>query len=152
MSGYTHGMPVWQQIPVTSVPRAQAFYAALFNFKFRTTEADAEAASDRKDFIAHFTYPDATLGEKLQIGGGIMKIREGERIVDTVYKAENGGQTGVAPLAYYYVDDLDKAVGKAEEMGGKVLVGRTAEGETGEYVVVQDTEGNAVGLYSCVKK
>ena len=71
------------------------------------------------------------------IGGGITKIRDGEKIVDNLYKPDTGS---LAPLMYFFVDDIEEAMEKAKEMGGTVLVGRTPEGQTGEHAILQDTE------------
>ena len=77
------------------------------------------------------------------IGGGITKVRDGEKIVDDLGKPSSGS---VAPLMYFFVDDIEEAMEKAKEMGGKVLLGRTTEGKTGEYAVLQDTECVYTGL------
>ena len=55
---------------------------------------------------------------------------------------------GTVPTQYYFVDDLDDALGKVEELGGKVLEGRKQESDFGDQAIVQDTEGNVVGLYA----
>ena len=71
------------------------------------------------------------------IGGGVTKVKDGEKIVDNLHKP---GEGSVAPMMYFFVDDIEEAMDKAKEMGGMVLVGRTPEGDTGEYAVLQDTE------------
>ena len=133
MSGYTKGMPVWFQIPAISISRAQGFYTTLFNFQFRAPQS----AGDGEESISHFTYPHPILGEQLMIGGGVMKVKDGEKIVDNLHKPGTGS---VGPLMYFFVDDIEEAMEKAKEMGGMVLLGRTAEGKHGEYAVLQDTE------------
>jgi predicted enzyme related to lactoylglutathione lyase len=45
------------------------------------------------------------------------------------------------------VDDLDAALAKVEELGGKTLVGRTAVGDMGWSAYFKDTEGNLMGLW-----
>ena len=66
-----------------------------------------------------------------------MKIRKGEKIVNNLHKTDAGA---IAPLMYFFVDDIEKAMEKAKELQGAVLVGRSKEAETGEYAVLQDTE------------
>ena len=139
MSCYTKGLPVWFQIPATSVPRAQDFYTTLFDFRFRT----ADPTTNVEEPIAHFTYPHPVLGEQLKVGGGIMKVCEGGKIVSNLHKPD---AKSVAPLMYFYVDDMEWAMEKTKELGGAVLIGRTKQGEMGEYAVLQDTEGNSVSL------
>ena len=82
------------------------------------------------------------------IGGGITKVKDDEKIVNDLHKPGTGI---VAPFMYFFVDDIEEAMAKAKEMGGKVLVGRTPEGKTGEYAVLQDTEYvRASVVVSCI--
>ena len=87
-------------------------------------------------------FPNPTLTEA-EIGGGIMKIRENEKIADLY--AKEGGL--VAPTLYYSVDDLDMVMEKVGGWGGKVLAGKQGTGGEGEHAVISDTEGNPVGIY-----
>lgn len=45
------------------------------------------------------------------------------------------------------VDDIDATVDAVETLGGKPLSGRTAVGDMGWAAVVEDCEGNVVGLW-----
>ena len=49
---------------------------------------------------------------------------------------------------YFTAPDLDATLERALAAGGQVIVGRTDIGEFGFYAVVQDTEGNQVGLHA----
>jgi predicted enzyme related to lactoylglutathione lyase len=45
------------------------------------------------------------------------------------------------------VDDLDAALAKVEELGGKTALGRQTVGEMGYSAYIVDTEGNVIGLW-----
>ena len=140
-SSYTHGTPVWLHIPAADVSQAKTFYSSLLHFTFRHTD-DTEDPG-----IAHFEYPNSQL-KAMVIGGAIMKTRDHETIVSDTYKK---GEGKIVPTMYWFVDDLGDVLGKVEGLGGKVLVGRTAQGDSAEHAVLQDTEGNALGVYGLVK-
>lgn len=140
---YTHGTPTWIHIPAYSVPRAKAFYTHLLHLQFRPSSSTEES-----ECIAHFTWPNQTLTDMV-IGGGIMQVRPGEKIVDDCYRADTGH---IAPTMYYFVEDLDIVLKEVEGWGGKVLTGKMPEGEQGVHAVVMDTEGNPVGVYSWKKE
>ena len=141
---YTHGQPVWHHIPALSVPRAKEFYSKLLNLQYRPSKSLEEGES-----IAHFMFDNDTL-TKAVIGGGIMKVKAGEKIAELYTKKEGEGE--IAPTMYYYVDDLDRVLGEVEGWGGSVLTDKEGDGGMGKHVVVQDTEGNAVGLYGMEKE
>ncbi len=45
------------------------------------------------------------------------------------------------------VDDVDKALSKVENLGGKTVMGRQAVADMGFSAYFQDPEGNVVGLW-----
>jgi predicted enzyme related to lactoylglutathione lyase len=51
------------------------------------------------------------------------------------------------PLIYFDVDDVEAAAAQAQELGGEVVVPKTAVPGKGWLVKVRDTEGNLVGLW-----
>jgi uncharacterized protein len=55
----------------------------------------------------------------------------------------------VAPYVTVYVgvDDLDKYLDKAEELGGKKVVGPTPVGDQGWFALFLDLDGNVIGLF-----
>jgi predicted enzyme related to lactoylglutathione lyase len=143
-----HGTPCWSYIPAYSVPRAQKFYSTLFNWTYRT-ESDPKAAEK----FVHINLPDARMGT-MGVGGGIMKVKEAEEIFTPF--ARHGGMAGakegegkvVSAITYLWVDSVDDILAKVEAAGGKVLVPKEKEGESGEHATVEDTEGNAVGVFA----
>jgi predicted enzyme related to lactoylglutathione lyase len=52
-----------------------------------------------------------------------------------------------APVITIGVEDLDAAMGRIEELGGKVAIGRQPVGDMGFSAYVHDTEGNLIGLW-----
>ena len=56
----------------------------------------------------------------------------------------------IAGGATVYLDapDLDAALARVPKAGGKVLLGKTEIGDPGAIAIVQDTEGNHVGLHA----
>ncbi len=51
------------------------------------------------------------------------------------------------PVITLDVDDIDQALGRIEELGGKTVMGRQAVGDMGFTGYFTDTEGNLVGLW-----
>lgn len=56
------------------------------------------------------------------------------------------GAQGV--LVYFTAPDLAATLKKAQEKGGTLIMDKTAIGEHGFIGIVQDTEGNYIGLHS----
>lgn len=51
------------------------------------------------------------------------------------------------PVMYVDVSDIEAALKTIEAAGGKTVEGKTAMGEWGFYAIVNDPEGNTIGLY-----
>lgn len=113
----------WYEIPTTDLDRAAKFYEALLGIKLK-----------REVF---FGTPHAifTRGEGSQGVGGSLVANP---------KLKPGGG------AVVYLDargDLAGALERAPKAGGKVLLPSTSIGPMGTIALVQDTEGNTVGLH-----
>jgi predicted enzyme related to lactoylglutathione lyase len=65
------------------------------------------------------------------IGGGMMKRKRAEHPVTN----------------YIDVPSVDEYISKVEQLGGKVVLARTAVPNMGWFAVCLDTEGNAFGLW-----
>jgi uncharacterized protein len=50
-------------------------------------------------------------------------------------------------INYVVVDDIDKVLAKVEKLGGKIGVPKKDIPNVGVIAVIQDTEGNAIGLW-----
>ena len=48
---------------------------------------------------------------------------------------------------YVRVDDLDKYLLRAEELGGKIAVGPMDVGDIGAFALFEDPDGNVIGLF-----
>jgi uncharacterized protein len=102
--------------------RAQKFYAALFDWRVAADPA-----------MGGYGLVDTGAGEGA-IGGGIGP-------------SEAPGDTGVK--IYVRVPELQAALDRAEELGGKALVPPTAlPGDAGRFAVLADPDGNPVGLWA----
>lgn len=72
-------------------------------------------------------------GEEEGIGGGLFKTRDGMPPYVTVYVA---------------TPDLNASLERAVELGGKRLVEPTEIPATGTFAMVQDPDGNVIGLFT----
>lgn len=137
-----HGTPCWTYIPAHSVERARKFYGTLFDWTYRDN-TEAYPAEQ----IAMVRVPDDRV-TKLNISGGIVKVKDGETILTPHVKT--GEQ---ATVVFLWVNNVDEVLAKVEAAGGKILKPKEKEGgETGETATLMDTEGNAIGIYSMVNK
>ncbi len=50
-------------------------------------------------------------------------------------------------INYVIVDDIDKVLAKVEKLGGKIGVPKKEIKTVGVIAIIQDTEGNAIGLW-----
>jgi predicted enzyme related to lactoylglutathione lyase len=114
------------EIPATKMDRAQKFYAEAFGWSMSPVpqmEYSMIAASELDK--------NGMSTEVGAISGGMGK---------------KGGQLK-HPVIHIQVDDVDKALVKIEELGGKVLQKKTPMGEGMFYAYFEDTEGNVLGVW-----
>lgn len=52
------------------------------------------------------------------------------------------------PRLYIAAKDMDMLLSKVEENGGKILTQKTPMGEMGFWGLIEDSEGNHIGLHS----
>lgn len=114
----------WFEIPVIDIKRAISFYEHLLVIKLE----------------------EHVLGE-LQMAWFPMK-EEGIGASGSLVKGDDYIPSLKGVLIYFSAPDLDAAVDRAREQGGKVLTERTSIGEYGFVAMIQDTEGNRIGLHS----
>lgn len=116
----------WFEIPVANLDRAQAFYEKVLDRKLQRSEFG--------DGLVHAVFPH---GESAT--GGCLQT--GPRPAANV-------ATGVR----VYLDcspTLSEALDRAMNAGAKVLQARTdLPGDLGCYAVIEDTEGNEIGLHA----
>ncbi len=112
----------WFELPVTDLARARAFYESVLGVSLR-----------QETFIgmpmALFPYDEGGVGGALVKGANLAPSRDGA----VVYLDTHGA--------------LDACLSRVAPAGGKVLLPRTDIGAPGFIALVEDTEGNRVGLH-----
>jgi uncharacterized protein len=78
-------------------------------------------------------YGVVSTGSPDGIGGGILQAPEGVPPWVTVYVA---------------VDDPGKSLARAEELGGRRVMGPTRIGDLGDVAMLTDPDGNVIGLFT----
>jgi predicted enzyme related to lactoylglutathione lyase len=115
----------WFEIPASNLNRASEFYGKVIGDSLVRENMGAHE-------MAVFPYE-----RKTGIGGCIMDV-------DYLKPSESGN------LIYLLVkDDIDAALARAQQAGGRVALGKTAlPGDMGHYAHIIDSEGNRVGLHA----
>lgn len=117
----------WFEIPCTDFDRAVNFYEQLLQITLRREMFGGSMPN------AVFPYNGETGG----VGGAVAK---------TPY-AKPGLAGTILYLAVSSMEIFDEALNRAEALGGKVLLTKTSLGPQGHIALVQDTEGNHLGLH-----
>jgi predicted enzyme related to lactoylglutathione lyase len=121
------------EIPANNVDRAKHFYHTLLGWKIEPTRTAMDPAK-----VASMQYHDVITGEP-QEGtlnmGGLYKRQMSEQIVNHVM-----------------VEEIDKVLAKVEKLGGKIVVPKMDIPNVGLNAIIQDTEGNNIGIWKPVKK
>lgn len=116
----------WFEIPATDLPRAAKFYETIFSIKLNPL--------DMENIKMRMFPVDSTTG----VGGAI---------VDSggFHKPSHDG-----PMIYLTADpDLQNVLDKVEAAGGKIFLPKSEiSPEFGYMAVINDTEGNRIGLHS----
>jgi predicted enzyme related to lactoylglutathione lyase len=112
------------QIPADDVGRARKFYQSLLGWKI---------------------VPDTTLEDKSLEWQNIEtgEPKEGTMNMGGLYK-----RMGPGPIMNFVeVEEIEKVLARVEELGGKVMMPLDTIKGVGLVAVIQDTEGNIVGLW-----
>ncbi len=112
-----HGDITHLDIPVDDLPKAKAFYSALFGWSFA-------------EYPGYEDYPMWRAPNQIS-GGGLAPRSE----------------LFTQPPSYVEVDSIDAALESVEGVGGAVLTPKTTISDTSWFAVVRDPAGNAIGLY-----
>jgi len=110
----------WFEIPADDIDRARRFYSELFGWKIEK-------------------YPVPFKGDYL-----LIKIGDGDSISGGLMKRQNPKQKAIN---YIDVPSTDKYTVRVKNLGGKVIVPKTAAPGMGYFAVCLDTEDNAFGIW-----
>ena len=121
------------EIPSDDIERTKKFYTDLFGWKIEKWPGTdnsqlTSAAGQPMEYWMVTTTDDK--GNKA-LGGGMMKRQMPEQQVTN----------------YINVKSVDEYSSKAERLGGKVVVPKTAIPGMGYYAVCLDTENNSFGIF-----
>lgn len=119
----------WFEIYVQDMPRAKAFYEAVFQGTLQ-----ALPNPDPKSFpgMEMWAFPMSMDGTGA--GGALVKM--------------NGCPSGGSTLVYFSCDDCAVEAERAAAHGGKVFKNKMPIGPHGFIAMVVDTEDNMIGLHS----
>lgn len=116
----------WFEIYVSDMERALAFYTKVFRRELQHLESPT---GDMEMYA--FTWDDTAYGAP----GALARHPQ---------MAPGVGGT----LVYFACQDLTQEAARAVEAGGKIVLPRMSIGEHGFIALVEDTEGNVIGLHS----
>ena len=113
------------QIPADDVGRARKFYQSLLGWKIE---------------------PDTTLMDKSLQWQNIItgEPKEGTMNMGGLYKRQMPDPI----MNFVIVEDIEKILAKVEKLGGKIMMPRNEIKSVGLVAVIQDTEGNVIGLWT----
>jgi predicted enzyme related to lactoylglutathione lyase len=118
---------IYFEIPVTNMPRAQAFYEAVFGYDFVSGNIHGNE-------MAFLPFEAGETG----ITGALAKGK--------TYKPSHDGS-----LIYLHVDDINKTIALTVNHGGKILFPRSQANEYGFVAEIEDSEGNRIGLSESIE-
>jgi uncharacterized protein len=122
---------VYFEIPADDVDRAKRFYNSLLGWKIEPTKVPVPEMTSMKyqDIITGEPKEVTPMGGTLSMGG-MYKRQMNEPIVN-----------------YVMVDDIDEKIAMVEKLGGKIAVPKRELESVGQFVIIQDTEGNVIALF-----
>lgn len=112
------------EIPADDVDRARKFYTDLFGWNIEKWD-DPKVGMDY--FLINTTDSKGNKG----LGGGLMKRRHPQHSVTD----------------YVEVDSIDESSNKVTQLGGRIVVPKTAIPTIGYFAVFLDTENNHFGMF-----
>jgi len=120
------------EIPADQPERAAKFYRELFGWEISKWEGSA----DQRDGFEYWmvrTVPTDEQGmpSRPGVNGGLMR---------RMYPAQ-------APVNYILVESVDDYVRRAEELGAKLMMGKTPVPGMGWFAQLTDPEGNVLAIW-----
>lgn len=114
-----HGQMTHVELPADDPARARKFYEGLFGWEL----------GEMPEFPNYFLFSFGTI----ERAGGAIGVRN--------------ESVGPQLRLYIDVDSLETTLPKVAPLGGKVVTAKTEIPGQGWYAVIDDTEGNQLGLY-----
>ena len=118
----------WFEIHADDLERAKTFYEGVFQNPLSKGDCPSGDETSIYFFSTHY--------EEYGIGGMLY--------ADKDYPVVRGNNTTI----FFGCDDCAVEAARAERFGGKLLQAKTSIGEEGFYALIEDTEGNRIGLHS----
>jgi predicted enzyme related to lactoylglutathione lyase len=123
------GNPVnWFEIYTSDYQRAKKFYSTVF--KVELTDLPMSEGGGPANYA---TFPSDMTGPGSS--GALAKM--------DMMKPGPGGT-----MLYFNTEEILTEQGRVEAAGGKIMKPKTAIGEYGFIAIIEDTEGNFIGLHS----
>ena len=119
----------WFEIYVQDMPRAQAFYEAVFQGALAPLASPDPAGFPDMEMLA---FPSAM--ESYGAAGALVKMP--------------GRPSGGSTMVYFSCEDCAVEAARSASHGGTVVSEKMSIGEHGFVATVSDTEGNVIGLHS----
>jgi predicted enzyme related to lactoylglutathione lyase len=117
----------WFEIYTTNFERAKKFYSEVFGYKLE----ELPLASENHPDMRYAVFSNEGDG----VGGALVRIKE-----------VNPGHGGT--MVYFDTNDIDAELSRVETAGGKIIRWKQSIGEYGFIALVEDPEGNMIGLRS----
>jgi len=119
----------WFEIYVQDMPRAKAFYEAVFQGELTPL---TNPSTDSFPGMEMWSFPSDMTGYGAT--GALVKMP--------------GCPSGGSTLVYFSCEDCAVEAERAAAHGGQIFKPKMSIGEHGFIALVQDTEGNMIGLHS----
>lgn len=120
---------VWFEIYVQDMDRAKTFYEAVFQCQLNPLQNPNADSFPGMEMMA---FPSSM--ENYGASGALVKM--------------SGVPSGGSTLVYFGCQDCAVEADLTEKHGGKILKPKMAIGQHGAIAIVEDTEGNLIGLHS----
>ncbi len=117
----------WFEIYVQDMDRAKRFYESVFQVQLERLNSPVEME------IELWSFPMKS--DQFGASGALVKMENGP-----------GGGNGV--LVYFTCTDCAVEANRAAAAGGQIVRARMPIGQYGFIALIQDTEGNMIGLHS----
>lgn len=107
--------------------------------------------------MVHFSLPATDVKAAVEFYGALFGWKF-KKMTDTYWLSEDGvgsislekePVSGTMPILYFSVSEIEAALAKVVELGGKVVLGKTDAGDGASFfATINDRNGNVIGLWS----